>query len=109
MRLCQISADYEDDVAVVRGTLVALLRLLESPAAFNNVTLRHYLFCILQVLAKRLVLLYFQMWEYQFGLFSTQMGKTGKLKFAYNNMFDRLIKCISIAYNLLNQFYSKKL
>nr|XP_043639967.1 transcription initiation factor TFIID subunit 2 isoform X1 [Erigeron canadensis] len=53
MRLCQISGDSDDDHGVVRETLVALLRLLESPAAFNNVTLRHYLFSILQVLAGR--------------------------------------------------------
>lgn len=53
MRLCQINGDSDDDHGVVRDTLVALLRLLESPAAFNNVTLRHYLFCILQVLAGR--------------------------------------------------------
>ncbi|KAI3673284.1 hypothetical protein L6452_39401 [Arctium lappa] len=53
MRLCQISGGSDDDHGVVRETLVALLRLLESPAAFNNVTLRHYLFCILQVLAGR--------------------------------------------------------
>lgn len=55
MRLCQISgdSDSDDDHGVVRETLVTLLRLLESPAAFNNVTLRHYLFCILQVLAGR--------------------------------------------------------
>ncbi|XP_023767064.1 transcription initiation factor TFIID subunit 2 isoform X2 [Lactuca sativa] len=55
MRLCQISgdSDSDDDHGVVRETLVALLRLLESPSAFNNVTLRHYLFCILQVLAGR--------------------------------------------------------
>ncbi|KAK1407423.1 hypothetical protein QVD17_39039 [Tagetes erecta] len=53
MRLCQISGDADDDHGVMRGTLVALLRLLESPAAFNNVTLRHYIFCILQVLAGR--------------------------------------------------------
>ncbi|KAF5806616.1 putative peptidase M1, membrane alanine aminopeptidase, aminopeptidase N-like protein [Helianthus annuus] len=53
MRLCQISGDADDDHGVMQGTLVALLRLLESPVAFNNVTLRHYLFCILQVLAGR--------------------------------------------------------
>lgn len=57
MRLCQISGDADDDHGVMRGTLVALLRLLESPAAFNNVTLRHYLFCILQVLAGRLLVI----------------------------------------------------
>ncbi|KVH88636.1 hypothetical protein Ccrd_026234, partial [Cynara cardunculus var. scolymus] len=43
-----VSGGSDDDHGVVRETLVALLRLLESPAAFNNVTLRHYLFCILQ-------------------------------------------------------------
>ncbi|XP_076922819.1 transcription initiation factor TFIID subunit 2-like isoform X2 [Bidens hawaiensis] len=53
MRLCQINGDSDDDHGIMRGTLVALLRLLESPAAFNNVTLRHYIFCILQVLAGR--------------------------------------------------------
>ncbi|KAK6139962.1 hypothetical protein DH2020_026338 [Rehmannia glutinosa] len=39
-------------------TLVTLLRLLESPLAFNNVILRHYIFCILQVLARRVPTLY---------------------------------------------------
>ncbi|KAL6994920.1 hypothetical protein U1Q18_005056 [Sarracenia purpurea var. burkii] len=52
-RLCQIrsGSDLVDDVQ--SETLVCLLRLLESPMAFNNVVLRHYLFCILQVLAGR--------------------------------------------------------
>ncbi|GKE61368.1 hypothetical protein Tco_1511735 [Tanacetum coccineum] len=53
MRLCQISGESDDEHCVMCETLVALLRLLKSPAAFNNVTLRHYLFCILQVLAGR--------------------------------------------------------
>ncbi|XP_057459543.1 transcription initiation factor TFIID subunit 2 isoform X2 [Actinidia eriantha] len=57
-RLCQIrsGSDLVDDVK--SETLVSLLRLLESPMAFNNVILRHYLFCILQVLAGRPPTLY---------------------------------------------------
>ncbi|OVA05041.1 Peptidase M1 [Macleaya cordata] len=53
MRLCQIrfGSEFEDDI---KGpTLLALLRLLESRKAFNNVFLRHHLFCILQILAGR--------------------------------------------------------
>ncbi|KAG5536294.1 hypothetical protein RHGRI_023916 [Rhododendron griersonianum] len=57
-RLCQIrsGSDLVDDVK--SDTLVSLLRLLESSMAFNNVVLRHYLFCILQVLAGRPPTLY---------------------------------------------------
>ncbi|XP_058227206.1 transcription initiation factor TFIID subunit 2 isoform X2 [Rhododendron vialii] len=57
-RLCQIrsGSDLVDDVK--SETLVSLLRLLESSMAFNNVVLRHYLFCILQVLAGRPPTLY---------------------------------------------------
>ncbi|MCL7021840.1 hypothetical protein MKW94_002676, partial [Papaver nudicaule] len=49
MRLCQVrlGSGSEDDI---KGpTLLALLRLLESRKAFNNVFLRHHLFCILQL------------------------------------------------------------
>ncbi|XP_059641043.1 transcription initiation factor TFIID subunit 2 isoform X2 [Cornus florida] len=53
MRLCQIRSRSDPDNDVKGETLVALLRLLESPMAFNNVILRHYMFCILQVLAGR--------------------------------------------------------
>lgn len=55
MRLCQMrgSSDSNDDIG--RSNLVSLLRLLESRMAFNNVFLRHYLFCILQIFAGRLV------------------------------------------------------
>jgi len=38
---------------ITSQTLVSLLSLLEGRMAFNNVFLRHYLFCILQILAKR--------------------------------------------------------
>ncbi|OMO83069.1 hypothetical protein COLO4_22716 [Corchorus olitorius] len=53
MRLCQIpgASGYNDDIKAI--TLLGLLQLLESRTAFNNVFLRHYLFCILQVLARR--------------------------------------------------------
>ncbi|GMN57919.1 hypothetical protein TIFTF001_027031, partial [Ficus carica] len=53
MRLCQIrvASDSNDDIK--SHTLVALLCLLEGPIAFNNIFLRHYLFCILQILGGR--------------------------------------------------------
>lgn len=53
MRLCQIRVGSVSNEDVKARTLVALLRLLESRTAFNNVYLRHYLYCILQVLAGR--------------------------------------------------------
>ncbi|GAB2281392.1 hypothetical protein Dimus_015988, partial [Dionaea muscipula] len=52
-RLCQIRTRLGSDDEVKSQTLVALLRLLEGPAAFCNVSLRHHIFCILQVLAGR--------------------------------------------------------
>lgn len=59
LRLCQIRSGSNSDTDVKSETLVALLRLLESPMSFNNVILRHYLFCILQVLAGRYFYLHF--------------------------------------------------
>lgn len=53
VRLCQLRGGSDADNTIKSETLVALLHLLESPIAFNNVNLRHYLFCILQVLAGR--------------------------------------------------------
>lgn len=58
MRLCQIKGGSESDNDIKSSTLVALLRLLESRIAFNNVFLRHHLFCILRILAGRLPTLY---------------------------------------------------
>ncbi|WOG82214.1 hypothetical protein DCAR_0101376 [Daucus carota subsp. sativus] len=52
VRLCQLAGSAHDN-PIKTETLVALLCLLECPVAFNNVNLRHYLFCILQVLAGR--------------------------------------------------------
>ncbi|KAL7161014.1 hypothetical protein ACSBR2_041626 [Camellia fascicularis] len=57
-RLCQIRSGSDSDDDIKSETLVSLLRLLESPMAFNNVNLRHYLFCILQVLSGRPPTLY---------------------------------------------------
>ncbi|GAB2300049.1 hypothetical protein Dimus_034090 [Dionaea muscipula] len=57
-RLCQIRTRLGSDDEVKSQTLVALLRLLEGPAAFCNVSLRHHIFCILQVLAGRHPTLY---------------------------------------------------
>ncbi|KAL6559167.1 hypothetical protein OROHE_006536 [Orobanche hederae] len=53
LRLSQMSNRLDCGSDVKSETLVTLLRLLESPLAFNNVSLRHYIYCILQVLAKR--------------------------------------------------------
>ncbi|KAK4478763.1 hypothetical protein RD792_014262 [Penstemon davidsonii] len=53
LRLSQMTNQSGLDNDIQSDTLVALLRLLESPVAFNNITLRHYIFCILQVLAGR--------------------------------------------------------
>ncbi|XP_047330123.1 transcription initiation factor TFIID subunit 2 [Impatiens glandulifera] len=53
-RICQIRGGGSDPIDDVEsGTLGALLRLIESRVAFNNVFLRHYIFCILQILAGR--------------------------------------------------------
>ncbi|KAM5571088.1 transcription initiation factor TFIID subunit 2 [Rosa sericea] len=58
MRLCKVrgGSDCEDEVQ--SQTLVALLRLLEGQMAFNNIFLRHHVFCILQILAGRPPTLY---------------------------------------------------
>ncbi|XP_021905481.1 transcription initiation factor TFIID subunit 2-like, partial [Carica papaya] len=53
MRLCQTSVGSGSNDEVDSVTLVALLHLLESRIAFNNVFLRHYLFCILRILGGR--------------------------------------------------------
>ncbi|KAL5544709.1 hypothetical protein UlMin_008493 [Ulmus minor] len=58
MRLCQIRGVSESSDEIKGETLVALLRLLESQIAFNNIILRHYLFCILQILGGRPPTLY---------------------------------------------------
>ena len=53
LRISQMISQSNGDKGVKIDTLVALLHLLESRLAFNNTMLRHYVFCILHVLAKR--------------------------------------------------------
>lgn len=53
MKLCQMRDGLNSNDEITSQTLVSLLSLLEGRMAFNNVFLRHYLFCILQILAKR--------------------------------------------------------
>ncbi|XP_057420384.1 transcription initiation factor TFIID subunit 2 isoform X3 [Lotus japonicus] len=53
IRLCQMRDGLNSNDEIASETLVSLLSLLEGRMTFNNVFLRHYLFCILQVLAKR--------------------------------------------------------
>ncbi|XP_055827992.1 transcription initiation factor TFIID subunit 2 isoform X2 [Solanum dulcamara] len=86
MRLCQIRNESDFDSDVKGGTLVALLRLLESPTSFNNVILRHYLFCILQVLARRAPTLY--------GVPKDETLRMGHAAFCSNlkNIFADLVK-----------------
>lgn len=64
LRISQMIRRSDGDNYLKSDTLIALLRLLESPLAFNNVTLRHYIFCILQVLANRCVDLHFVCYNY---------------------------------------------
>ncbi|XP_023000821.1 transcription initiation factor TFIID subunit 2 [Cucurbita maxima] len=73
MRLCQIMRRSDSNDSVNNDTLVALLLLLEGHMAFNNVCLRHYLFCILQVLAGRPPTLYGVPREYK----TLHMGDSG--------------------------------
>ncbi|XP_057777972.1 transcription initiation factor TFIID subunit 2-like [Salvia miltiorrhiza] len=58
LRISQMINQSNGDNGIKSDTLVSLLRLLESPLAFNNIMLRHYVFCILHVLAKRAPTLY---------------------------------------------------
>ncbi|KAJ8535990.1 hypothetical protein K7X08_034391 [Anisodus acutangulus] len=86
MHLCQIRNDSDSDSDLKGETLVALLRLLESPTSFNNVILRHYLFCILQVLARRAPTLY--------GVPKDETLRMGHATFCSNiqNIFAALVK-----------------
>lgn len=53
MRLCQISGGSNSNDNIKSHVLESLLRLLDGHIAFNNVFLRHHLFCIIQILAGR--------------------------------------------------------
>lgn len=63
MRICQIKGGSDSNNEVMTATLMALLNLLESRIAFNNVFLRHHVFGILQILAGRLVHYYLSFLE----------------------------------------------
>jgi len=54
LRLCQASTvpQFNDQISLT--TLIGLLHLLAGAKAYNNVFLRHHVFCILQVAAGRL-------------------------------------------------------
>ncbi|KAL6003622.1 hypothetical protein ACLOJK_023855 [Asimina triloba] len=58
MHLCQMKNGSIPFDMVKSSTLVALLYQLESRRSFNNVFLRHYLFCVLQILSGRSPTLY---------------------------------------------------
>ncbi|XP_064954623.1 transcription initiation factor TFIID subunit 2-like isoform X1 [Musa acuminata AAA Group] len=58
MHICQANLESESGMQIACPTLVSLLHLLTSRKAFNNVFLRHHLFCILQILAGRSPTLY---------------------------------------------------
>ncbi|XP_062158024.1 transcription initiation factor TFIID subunit 2 isoform X2 [Alnus glutinosa] len=58
MRLCQISCGSNSNDNIKSHVLESLLRLLDGHIAFNNVFLRHHLFCIIQILAGRPPTLY---------------------------------------------------
>ncbi|XP_026413210.1 transcription initiation factor TFIID subunit 2-like [Papaver somniferum] len=55
MRLCQLRLASESKYDIKGPTLLALLCMLESRKAFNNVFLRHHLFCILQLVVGRCI------------------------------------------------------
>ncbi|KAG9445715.1 hypothetical protein H6P81_011843 [Aristolochia fimbriata] len=53
MHLCQLNGVTVTHSTLEGPTLLGLLRMLESRKAYNNIFLRHHLFCILQILARR--------------------------------------------------------
>ncbi|GMY15379.1 transcription initiation factor tfiid subunit 2, partial [Fagus crenata] len=58
MRLIQISGGFGSNDNIKSDTLMSLLRLLDSSIAFNNIFLRHHIFCLIQILAGRPPTLY---------------------------------------------------
>uniref|UniRef100_A0A1D1ZHW3 Transcription initiation factor TFIID subunit 2 n=2 Tax=Anthurium amnicola TaxID=1678845 RepID=A0A1D1ZHW3_9ARAE len=58
MHLCEVNLESENQNAITCPTLLALLQLLASRKAYNNIYLRHHLFCILQIIAGRPPTLY---------------------------------------------------
>ena len=59
MRLIQISGGFGSNDNIKSDTLMSLLRLLDSSIAFNNIFLRHHIFCIIQILAGRWACFFF--------------------------------------------------
>lgn len=54
MHLCEGNNVSELVYCAKKSTLIAFLRFLSGTKAFDNIFLRHYLFCILQIIAGRL-------------------------------------------------------
>lgn len=63
LRICQASiVPYAND-QINLTTLIGLLHLLAGTKAYNNVFLRHHVFCIMQVAAGRLANLLLHMYS----------------------------------------------
>ncbi|KAJ3677402.1 hypothetical protein LUZ60_003126 [Juncus effusus] len=58
MHLCEASNESKLDNQISRDTLINLIDLLTSRKSYNNMFLRHHLFCILQITARRSPTLY---------------------------------------------------
>ncbi|KAK3133299.1 hypothetical protein QOZ80_6AG0534820 [Eleusine coracana subsp. coracana] len=58
LRICQASIDPDLSDQIKLTTMVGLLHLLAGRKAYNNIFLRHHVFCILQVAAGRSPTLY---------------------------------------------------
>lgn len=55
IHLCQVNVEAKTDNQISYATLISLLDLLSSRKSYNNIFLRHHVFCILQIIAGRLV------------------------------------------------------
>ncbi|XP_078179654.1 TBP-associated factor 2 isoform X1 [Carex rostrata] len=58
MHLCQVNFEAKMDNHISYNSLVSLLDLLSSRKSYNNIYLRHHVFCILQIVAGRPPTLY---------------------------------------------------
>lgn len=61
MHLCQVNFEAKMDNHISYSSLVSLLDLLSSRKSYNNIYLRHHVFCILQIVAGRLVYSFLKM------------------------------------------------
>lgn len=91
MHICQVKFESETEKQVQLSTSIALLHLLTSKKAFNNIFLRHYLFCILQILAGRY---YYYLSSY--------------LELQFSLMFDRVpqFRIIVFTFSLVSLIYA---